>query len=170
LNIKGSPEAFKQLLQPVNVDMLTKDQGIMSKAELESRYHVLVEKYGKDLLIEASTLRSMLFTQILPQVLEFRKQLAESCVALKGVGASIVPESGLLRQIEGPVTEMMADGQTLVDLIDTAKDLDHEPLAVKLNKDLLPLMEKIRKNADVLEQLTPDKSWPFPKYTELLFT
>ena len=55
LNLRRSPEAFEQLLTRQSRTLLTK-LGIFTKAELESRYHVRVERYVKDMLIEMHTL------------------------------------------------------------------------------------------------------------------
>ena len=35
---------------------------------------------------------------------------------------------------------------------------------------IIPVMNEIRRLVDGLETTVPDKSWPYPKYTELLFS
>lgn len=170
-NIKKSPEAFTKLLDPVNSDMLIKN-GIFTKSELHSRHHILLEKYTKDILIEARTLESIVKTQILPIAYEFRKSLAEGIKSIESVCSKehSVPE----RNIIEITTPIVIDLQKYIDSITTmikevGKIDDPYKQAEYTEKNLLPIMEEIRIKVDNLEELISDKLWPLPKYNELLF-
>ncbi|RGB32410.1 glutamine synthetase type III N terminal-domain-containing protein [Rhizophagus diaphanus] len=170
-NIKKSPEAFTKLLDPVNSDMLIKN-GIFTKPELHSRHHILLEKYTKDILIEARTLESIVKTQILPIAYEFRKSLAEGIKSIESVCSKehSVPE----RNIIEITTPIVIDLQKYMDSITTmikevGKIDDPYKQAEYTEKNLLPIMEEIRIKVDNLEELISDKLWPLPKYNELLF-
>ena len=63
--------------------LLTK-LGILTKAELESRYHVRLERYVKDMLIEMHTLREMVDTMVLPAASRTRGTLADGGGAGEG--------------------------------------------------------------------------------------
>ena len=171
MNIKSSTGAFKQLLEPIASKAFVDELSIFSSSELHSRYHVLVERYGKDVMIEATTLRSMLFTGIMPVAYAYRKELAESAMALKSVGAGFAAEKAVLDELE-PITMKLAQlGKELTKAIETSvKDKEAEELAEFMNNDVLPILSAIRSQTDLLEELVPDNKWPFPKYTELLFT
>ena len=67
LNLRRTPEALAQLVTKPSRAVLTK-LGILTKAELESRYHVRLERYIKDMLIELHTLGEMIDTMVLPAV------------------------------------------------------------------------------------------------------
>src|SRR6476469_3200145 len=56
LNLRRTPEALEQLVSRPARTLLNK-LGILNKAELESRYHVRLERYVKDILIEMHTLK-----------------------------------------------------------------------------------------------------------------
>lgn len=170
-NIKKSPEAFTKLLDPVNSDMLIKN-GIFTKSELHSRHHILLEKYTKDILIEARTLEAIVKTQILPIAYEFRKSLAEGIKSIESVCSKehSVPE----RNIIEITTPIVIDLQKYIDSITTmikevGKIDDPYKQAEYTEKNLLPIMEEIRIKVDNLEELISDKLWPLPKYNELLF-
>ncbi|RIA97643.1 glutamine synthetase type III N terminal-domain-containing protein [Glomus cerebriforme] len=170
-NIKTSPEAYAKLLEPINSDMLTKD-GIFSKSELHSRYYILLEKYTKDILVEARTLESIIKTQILPIAYEFRKLLAEGIKAIENVCGEqhSTPEKKLLKI----TTPLVIDLQNLIDsMTTTIKEIstidDPYNQAEYVEKNLLPLMEDSRLKVDGLEEFISDKLWPLPKYNELLF-
>jgi glutamine synthetase len=46
---------------------------------------------------------------------------------------------------------------------------DELAIAMYYRKNIVPLMEEIRKDADKAEMITARKYWPFPTYRELLF-
>jgi glutamine synthetase len=170
-NIRKSTEAFSKLLEPVNADMLIKN-GIFSKSELCSRHHILLEKYSKDILIEAGTLETIIKSQILPAAYEFRKSLAEGIKVLESVVAE--KHSAPERKILEITTPLVINLQKYADSIKTtieeisAIDDPHKQSEYAETK-LLPLMEGARPEVDGLEEFIPDKLWPLPKYNELLF-
>ena len=64
LNLRRTPEALAQLMTKQSHKLLT-SLGILSETELESRYHVRLERYIKDMLIELHTMREMVDTFVL---------------------------------------------------------------------------------------------------------
>src|SRR5213082_619491 len=74
-NLRRTPEALKQRGTKQARQMLTK-LGIFSEAEIDSRYHVRLERYIKDMLIEMHTLRETIDTMVLPAALEYVGGLA----------------------------------------------------------------------------------------------
>src|ERR1043166_2455797 len=69
-NLRRTPEALKEMISKQSRTVLT-ELGLLSKEELESRYHVRVERYVKDILIELHTLREMVDTMIIPASFEY---------------------------------------------------------------------------------------------------
>ncbi|KAI8929747.1 glutamine synthetase type III N terminal-domain-containing protein [Entophlyctis helioformis] len=169
-NIKSCPVAFKKLLEPVHLNLLV-SQGIMTENEVKSRYHILLEKYVKDLVIEGNTLKGMIFNGVLPAVYNFRKDLADSLVAQKSIGIDIsaTAEKQTLDKLSKLTVDLKASADKLSLLIDEINAADEHTQAHLASTSLLQNMEEIRTTTDSLEQLTSDKYWPFPKYTELLF-
>jgi glutamine synthetase len=166
-NITKSPEAFLRILRKENRDML-KDMGVFSDAELNSRYHILVEKYAKDVTIEAQTMITMVIQQVLPAAFEYRRNLAEAASFMKTVGVEASAEVDLLNELSPIVSTLQKDITALkylmVDLINVE---DVVVLANRCCEEVLPKMEAIRELADKLERNVADKLWPLPKYTEL---
>src|SRR5258705_3437638 len=76
-NLRRTPEALEQLVSRPARTLLNK-LNILSKAELESRYHVRLERYVKDVLIEMHTLKEMLDTLVLPAAFSYSGSLAAS--------------------------------------------------------------------------------------------
>ena len=70
---------------------LFKATGILTEAELESRYHVRMERYVKDILIELHTLQQMVDTQILPAAYAYVGQLAQAAGQGAAAGINMQP-------------------------------------------------------------------------------
>jgi glutamine synthetase len=171
-NITSCPEAFKMLLDPVHQKILTETVPIFTVPELQSRYHILNEKYVKDLLIEANTLKGLVSQYIIPSAFEYRKEIAESLVNLNALGVDIssVPEKDVLDKIGAlttKITELKGDLEKAVADVNETKDI--VLAAEKAHHEILKVMDEIRTNVDILEQIVADKYWSLPKYSELLF-
>jgi len=167
-NIKSCPVAFKQLLEPHNKKLLT-SLGILTEAELQSRYTILLEKYAKDLLIEANTLSSLVANGVMPAAFTYRKDLAESINAQKLCGVDAEPERKLLVSLTALCIELQSSTDKLEAAIRKVDALHEDEQGVAAGKDLTVAMDKVREKSDSLERLVADKYWPYPKYTELLF-
>lgn len=171
-NITSCPEAFKMLLDPVHQKILTETVPIFTVPELQSRYHILNEKYVKDLLIEGNTLKGLVSQYIIPSAFEYRKEIAESLVNLKSLGVEIsnVPEKAVLDKIGNlivKITQLKDDLDKAIADVNETKDI--VLAAEKAHHEILKIMDEIRTNVDVLEQIVADKYWSLPKYSELLF-
>lgn len=167
-NFKNSTEAFRSLLQVEHKKMLTDVTDVFSLDELQSRFHILSEQYSKNLLIEATTLNQMVSTAILPAAFESRKSMAESLSYLKAAGVSSDAEKKYLEKVGAAVTNLELSNSKLADAIESVTNTEHDSDVLAANS-LLPVMTDIREIVDKLENLIPDKTWPFPKYNELLF-
>src|SRR5690242_15083205 len=70
LNLRRTPEALAQLVTKQSEKLLT-SLGIFTNDELNSRYHVRLERYVKDMLIEMYTLREIVDTMVLPAAFDY---------------------------------------------------------------------------------------------------
>ncbi|KAJ2450294.1 hypothetical protein EV183_004388 [Coemansia sp. RSA 2336] len=172
-NIKSAPEAFTYLIKDKHLKMLTAETGIFSRGELLSRYHILNERYAKDIIIEAETLKTIVGQQILPAALEYRKSLAESAAALKAVGVEAGPEVDVLNELAPLVALLQSEYKKLdkavAKLVDEETE-DSNAHAQAAYDSVAPAIASVREAADALEAAVADKFWPLPKYTELLLT
>jgi glutamine synthetase len=149
-NIKSCPVAFRQLIDPVHVKLLT-SQGIMTETEIKSRFHILMEKYAKDILIEAQTLKTMVSVGVLPAAYAFRKDLTDSLVGQKAIGIDIAssPEKKVLDKLHTLTTTLQASADKLVAGIDKINSIaDEIEQADFANSDLVPLMDSARATVD----------------------
>lgn len=169
-NIKSCPEAFKQLLKDDSKELLT-SLGIFSGDELVSRYHILEEKYVKDLVIEAETLRNMVNQSILPSASLFKKQLIDVLTGLKAVNIDIsdAPEKKTLEKVNSLSAKLFDESTKLSATIERIEASSLSEQAEIASNEVTKLLENVRIHSDALEAVVDDKIWPFPKYLELLF-
>lgn len=170
-NIKTCPEAFEQLIKPEHMSMLMK-LGIFSQSELTSRFFIMNERYAKDLLVEANTMRTMLAQQILPAAFEYRGSLAQSVQLLSTIpGEEESPELAALKALTPVVKDLQASIVGLDEAIAKLHAIHDDAVAEAkaANEYILPAMQIARTAADQLEVLTADKFYPIPRYSELLW-
>jgi len=170
-NIKTCPDAFAQLLAPEHSNMLTK-LGIFTQSELQARHLILNERYAKDLVVEASTLRTLLASQIMPSAFEYRGTLASTVQLLNGIeGEANSPELSALKALTPVVKELQDAIADLDHVVHHMHSLSDDPCeeARYASEHILSSMNKARVVADKIELLLSDKYYPFPHYSELLW-
>jgi len=169
-NFRRSPEALKQLTTQPSHDLLT-SLGIFNEEELESRYHVRVERYSKDLLIELNTLHEVVNTAVLPAAFQFLSQLTESAAHAKAAGITSVPQIDAANAIGKMTADLMKERDALAAVVARAEGMHDAPgeQAQLLTSDGAASMERVRAACDALEHSVPDALWPLPKYREMLF-
>jgi glutamine synthetase type III len=111
----------------------------------------------------------MLYSNVLPAALETRKNLAEAAVNLKTLGVSFESEKNLLKSLGDLIASLEETGGKLSKAIETVAVL-HDNADSVAASTILPLMNGIRDLVDRLEICVPDKVWPFPKLTDILFS
>jgi glutamine synthetase len=169
-NLRRTPEALKQLVTKQSRQLLTK-LGIFSEEELDSRYHVRLERYVKDMLIELHTLRETVDTLVLPAALEYVGGLATSAARAKEAGIKAIPQLEPANRIGKLIQELQSARNALGKAIDKAEGM-HEELeeqAEFLTSTGADAMAATRQASDALELLVDDELWPLPKYREMLF-
>ncbi len=169
-NYSSTPKAMIHYLDKKNVDVLV-ENGVLTAAELYSRYEIYLEKYYKTINIEALTMLDMLKKDILPAVSKFEADLKDSVRSDKDL--NLFSEDSYEYQTLLKVKEYK--NSILEDIGKTEKLLEKKPtealeLAFWYHDRIIPLMESLRKNSDELEKITDRTYWPFVTYRELLFS
>ena len=172
LNLRTTPDAMPAMIADKNVKMLTAHK-IFSPAELHSRYEILLENYSKTVNIEALTMVDMARKEILPAVEGYTKSLAETLAAKKAavVGlpckyetATITKLSELSDEIADATADLdgeIAKFQAIEDVTEAANDI---------RDVILGKMDALRAVCDEAETITAKEFWPFPTYSDLLFS
>src|SRR5262249_24391069 len=79
-NLRDTVEAIPELKAKKAVDMFKKYK-VLSRPELESRVHILLEKFNKQVAIEAETMITMARTMLMPACLQQQQRMADTIAA-----------------------------------------------------------------------------------------
>ena len=165
LNLPTTADALPFLKDPV-IMALFADSGVLSNAELESRFEVYAEQYVKVIEMEATLVIDMAKTIIYPASVRYLSELCNSIAGLKEIGISF--DDATTKKVAS-LTESMMETVSKLDsaLAHESKDItDHMQYSAKT---LRPLMDKVREYVDELEGEIADDLWALPKYQEMLF-
>jgi len=170
LNLRRTPEALAQLVTKSTKKCLV-GLGILSEEELDSRYHVRLERYIKDLFIELHTLREMVDTLVLPAAFSYSGSLVEAAAHAKAAKVTAVPQVEAANQVGKLIKELQRRRAALEKVIVKAESMHDEPeaLAELLTHQGADTMTEVRAACDALEVVVDDDCWPLPKYREMLF-
>jgi glutamine synthetase len=169
-NLRRTPEALAQLVTKQSEKLLTSLK-IFSQDELESRYHVRLERYIKDMLIEMHTLREMVDTLVLPAAFSYASKLAEGAAQAKTAGIKVIPQIDAANAVGTAIVDLQTTRAELSKVIEQAEGM-HDDLAKQaelLTSAGANAMQAVRHGADALELMVADDAWPLPKYREMLF-
>jgi glutamine synthetase len=166
-NLKDSVEAFAVLRDKKNAELFKK-YGVLSQPELDSRTHIAIEKYIKQLGIEAETMVSMARNQILPAALQHQQAVAEVVGATKAAGVDCADTTAVLKSFVELVTKLRS-ATGAVERAASHQDRDPNRHAAQISRELKPAMAELREVVDNLETLVAADLWPLPTYRDLLF-
>ncbi len=167
-NLKSTADALPAYIQQKNIDLFVK-HGIYTEAEVRARYEIHVENYRTVLSIEASTMIDMIRHEILPAVSGCAAELCVRAAGKQGVGASCRYETATAQRLSA-LTDTLMDGCVKLEADLAAIPSGPEEAMRYCHDVLIPDMTAARETADTLETLTDAKAWPFPVYSELLFS
>jgi glutamine synthetase len=170
LNLRRTPESLEQLVTRQSRGLLTK-LGIFNKAELESRYHVRLERYVKDMLIEMHMLKEIVDTFVLPAAFAYAGSLATAASHAASAGIKKIPQVAAANEIGEMIESLRRHRGELEAVIQKAEGMhDDLPKQAKLLTSAgADAMAAVREQSDALELKVSDQLWPLPKYREMLF-
>ena len=168
-NIRSMVEAIPALTTEKAVSMFEKFK-VFTKAELESRAEIKFESYAKAINIEARTMIDMASKQIIPAIIKYTKDLADTVVAVKEAGADASVQAELLTEVSGLLAETKKALEALKVVADQAAAMEEgEDQARFYHIDVVPAMEALRTPVDTLEMIVDKEAWPMPSYGDLIF-
>ena len=167
LNLTNTVDALPQLVKPDVVKIFEKYK-VMNARELHARYDVAVETYVKTVNIEAQLMTLMADRYILPAVLRYQKEVADSVKAVIDAGGSTREAKKMLDRVTGLVDEFRIQTDKLAKAL-THQEADVEKHAKHMRDAVVPAMAALREVGDQIELLVPHELWPLPTYREMLF-
>lgn len=169
-NISSMVEAVGTLVTPKAVSLFSKF-GVFTEKELHSRVEVKYEAYSKTINIEARTMIEIAGKQIIPAVIKYTKNLADSInsiiSAVKDADVSVQTE--LLNETSALLADMKVALAKLLEITDAAAEKEGKEQAEYYRDAVVPAMAELRAPADKLEMIVDKEIWPFPSYGDLIF-
>ena len=146
-NLADTPAAIKPLRDKGNKKLFEK-YGVLSEAEMESRYMVFLEDYERRLDIEGRIALEIAKSMIRPVAMKeyLKLDAPKEC-----------PSIGEARKEMGEAIETMS------------RQIKALEKALEKEDGIIPAMTALRAAVDKLESIIDDDLWPLPKYREMLF-
>lgn len=151
---------------------LFRKHGVFTEEELTARNEIHLENYCSVIGIEARTMIEMVKRDIYPAVSRYTGEVAGTITAKKAALPDLdcANEEDLLRRLSTLSAEMVRRCKSLESALDIAP-MDSAYVAAHYYKyTVFATMEALRAVVDELETITDSKYWPYPSYTDLLFS
>ena len=168
-NIKSMVDAIPALTTDKAVNLFEKFH-VFTKAELESRAEIKYEIYAKAINIEAKTMIDMASKQIVPAIIKYTKELADTINSVKVAGADVSVQAELLTEISGLLVETKKALKALEAVTAEAGAMEEgQEQAVFYHDTVFTAMDALRTPVDKLEMIVDKEAWPMPSYGDLMF-
>jgi glutamine synthetase len=167
-HLRDSVDALPVFLKKRAGDLFAKYK-VLSRPETEARGHIFLEKYVKQVTIEAETMVSISRTMVFPAALQHQRRLAEAISAAQGADVDVGDQRAILEDLVVLISKLSGATNRLEAAL--AHEAAGSPLehAKHVRDEVKPAMADVREAADALESVVADDLWPLPTYRDLLF-
>lgn len=169
-NIRSMVDAIPALVSDKSVALFEKFK-VFTRAELESRVEVKYEGYSKAINVEARAMVDIAGKQIIPAVIKYVKNLADTINSVNGVGGiDVSVEMELLTETSQLLKETQNAWKVLRERVEAASAMKPgEQQARYYYEQVATAMEDLRSPVDQLEMIVDKSVWPMPSYGDLMF-
>ncbi len=169
-NLKAMVDAIPALITDKSIALFEKFD-VFSRIELESRVEVQYEMYSKAINVEARAMIDIATKQIIPAVVKYTKNMAETVHLVRLVGD--VDDSVQLELLKTATMWLKETRDALKVLAEKAeiayKMTPGKEQANYYHSEVCPAMEALRTPVDKLEMIVDKELWPMPSYGDLMF-
>ena len=170
LNSKTTADAVPEFFKQENIDVFV-HQGVYTEKEVIARASIQLENYVKSIRIEALTMIEMARQDIYPAVNGYLAELCGSIEAKRAVSAKLpVGEDTKLAEKLATMNDAMMAAVAKLERDLSEMPEGEQPASQKMAHVVLPDMEQVRSLADGMEKLCSSDYWPYPTYTDILYS
>jgi glutamine synthetase len=172
-NLKTTPLALDAMVTE-KAKHLFESNDVLSHVELEARHEIELEKYIKNVQIEARIMGELCTSHVLPASVKYQNILINNIKGLKEIGLKESSYANQLQILE-KISEHINILSDLVEKMIEARKVcnamtETRTKAIAYESQVkAPFFDAIRYRVDKLELLVDDSNWPLPKYREMLF-
>ena len=170
-NLTCTADALAVYLQPKHIELFRR-HGVFTEEELTARNEIHLENYCQVVGIEARTMVDMVRRDIFPAVSGYAAQVAGNIAGKRAVLPDLdcAAEEKLLRSLSGLTAEMTRQCDALEAALADPQGDDGYAAAHYYRYTVFAIMDALRAAVDQLETITSSDWWPYPTYTDLLFS
>ncbi len=166
-DLPSTPEALPAYISQKNIDLVTR-HGVFTETEFRARHEIHLENYRKVINIEGRTMVDMTLHQILPAGIAYASELAQAIERKRRAGIPAGAEQSLARRLSECCDSLYEKCEALHAALKAVPAGSREAAAYH-GRVTVPMMQALRKDADLLEKLTAKSYWPYPTYSDLLY-
>ncbi len=167
LNLRTTADALPLFGDKKATSFLT-EQKIYTQDELETRHHVLIERYNVIREIEFRTLIGMVNQNVIPSVLLYKKELGEVIKLQKDLAIESSVEKSIYKKVNYATETLFTRVENLVNGVNELPE-DDTKRSHTIAETLMPLSVEIAELCNEIEEIVPDTLWSLPKYYDMLF-
>ena len=155
------------VLKEKNTKELFERTGVLSSADLESRFEVYAEQYILSIDMEVKLVTDMAKTVVYPAAMRHLENIATTVTGLEQMGISLNRDHiNGVAYLTNSLTDNIDKLQSATAKSDFGTTEEHMQYYATT---LCPLMKDVRADVDALEAEIADDLWPLPTYEEMLF-
>ncbi|MGB5403346.1 MAG: glutamine synthetase type III, partial [Robiginitalea sp.] len=172
-NNTNTPQALEILTAPDTLELFG-SMGVLTETEIRARQEVELETYSLNVQIEGRVIGELVYSYVIPAVVEYQNQLLQNVSGLKEVfgvahkkmGAA---QLGILQTLSTHLQALQTQTDAMIEARKQANAIAGASQKARAYcETVLPFFEEIRYHSDRLERLVGDAYWPLAKYRELL--
>lgn len=168
-NIQSMVDAIPALVTEKSIAMFEKF-GVFTSLELHSRAEIQYEGYAKAINIEARAMIDIASKHILPAVMRYARNLAETANQIHAAGADNSVPVEILNKLMAHLNGAKAALTVLKDVTAEASAMESGQKQARFYyEQVCTAMEALRRPVDELEMIVDKEEWPMPSYGDLLF-
>ena len=170
LNNKTTADAVPEYFKRENIDVFVR-QGVYTEKEVIARANISLENYIKTINIEALTMLEMGKQDIYPAVNGYIAELCSVIAAKRAVSEKLACGADeTLAEKLSTMNEAFAAAMKKLEKDLSEMPAGEGPASQKMAHVVVPDMEAVRALADSMEKLCSSDYWPYPTYTDLLYS
>lgn len=167
---KSAVDVIPEFASESAVSLLS-NLGILTREESESRCLIYLERYAKQINIEAGLMVDLAKREIFPALSNAASAYARVSAELAGIGAIAAPQQARARKVASLAASLVDETEKLEKVLLEALKLEDQLAQARAYREVvIPRMDSLRAVADEAEKLVPEEAWPLPSYEKLLFT
>ena len=170
LNNKTTADAVPEYFKRENIDVFVR-QGVYTEKEVIARANISLENYIKTINIEALTMLEMGRQDIYPAVNGYITELCSAVAAKRAVSEKMACEEDIaLAEKLSTMNEAFFASMKKLEKDLSEMPAGEGPASQKMAHVIVPDMEAVRSLADAMEKLCSSDYWPYPTYTDLMYS